>query len=97
MVCDETFYRHFHKREVHSHKHDHGVHHSHSHNEQAGKDKEVHSHEHKEVIHSHPYHSDDLHHRPEAIKVGVTAYMLKNKKEELLLEDVDRIEFENDT
>ncbi|MCI0530165.1 MAG: CooT family nickel-binding protein [Nitrospira sp.] len=98
MACDEMYYRHFHKKQNHTHQHQHEAHHTHPHGQKGSMDqkKESHPHHHEEVLHTHPYQHDDPHHQPEALLLGVTVYALENRKEQLILDDVDLMEFDDD-
>jgi len=98
MPCDEAFYRHFHKKHHHTHPHQHEEHHPHQHDrkEKSGQQPDLHDHQHQEVLHNHPYKHDDPHHSSELIQVGVAVHVLENRKEQLVLEDVDFIEFDDD-
>jgi predicted RNA-binding protein len=59
------------------------------------QNREPHQHQHEEVLHAHPYQHDDPHHQPEALLLGVTVYALENRKEQLILDDVDLMEFDD--
>jgi predicted RNA-binding protein len=98
MACDEMYNRHFHKKQQHAHHPDHERHHTHKHeqNEKVSQKKEPHPHQHEEVLHTHPYRHDDPHHHPETLLMGVSVYALENRKERLILEDVDLMEFDDD-
>ncbi|GEM_PF-2278865 len=98
MACDEMYYRHFHRRQDHTHQHQHEEHHAHPHEQKDGLDqkKGSHPHQHEEVLHTHPYQHDDPHHQPENLLLGVSVYVLENRKEQLVLEDVDLLEFDDD-
>ncbi len=98
MPCDEAFYRHFHKKQNHTHDHKHEEHNAHPHErkEEVGQKTDFHQHVHEETLHAHPYQHDDLHHQPEALQVGVSVYVLEDRKEQLILEDVDLLEFDDD-
>ena len=98
MACDEAYYRHFHKRQRHAHEHQHEEHHQHQHEEtgKAGQTPDLQEHQHDEFVHTHPYTHEDPHHHSEAIQLGVSVYVLENRKDRLLLEDVDLLEFYED-
>jgi len=96
MACDEAFYRHFHKRQNHAHKHDHEEHHQHQHEKEDEPGQDLHKHQHEEALHTHPYQHDDPHHHPETLLLGVSVYALENRKEQLVLDDVDLMEFDDD-
>jgi predicted RNA-binding protein len=98
MDCDEMYYRHFHKKQNHTHPHEHEVHHAHPHEQKRDMDqkKESHQHQHEEILHTHPYQHDDPHHQPETLLLGVSVYALENRKEHLILDDVDLMEFDDD-
>ena len=98
MPCDEAFYRHFHKKQEHTHEHQHEEHHKHPHEQikDVNQITNLYQHEHEETLHTHPYQHDDPHHQPEVLQVGASVYVLENRKEELLLEDVDYLEFDDE-
>lgn len=98
MACDEMYYRHFHKKQQHTHPHEHEAQHVHPHEHKRGEGHKIkgHPHQHEEVLHTHPYQHDDPHHQPETLLLGVSVYALENRKEQLILDDVDLMEFDDD-
>ena len=94
MPCDEAFYRHYHKRLEHTHPREH-VGPGGGHPREEGK-AEPQPHVHEATLHAHPYDPADPHHRPEAILVGISVYVLQDRKETWVLDDVDYLEISDD-